>query len=102
MINIDQLIIEVTLEHPSKFLGDCFRIRLKPNGEEWWQHMMDTGKPISKEEFLSVIDPRAILDEDETFEQFLETSSFRYFFKSGDVYFMTDGDPNGFEYFWSV
>ena len=35
-------------------------------------------------------------------DQFLETSEFKYFFKSGDVCFMTDGDPNGFEYFWSV
>lgn len=101
-MEMDSLIVEVILEHPSKFLGDCFRIRQKPNGEAWWQHIMDNGEAISKDDFLKVVDPRAILDEDESFDEFLSTSEFRNFFKTGNVYFMTDGDPNGFEYFWSV
>ena len=103
MRTIDETKLEIIYESigSQKFLGPCDRIRINtPGGEEWWQHIMKHKQPISIDEFIENIDPKAVLDDDETFDEFLDIGNFTEFYKTGDVYFIADGDPNGFEFFW--
>jgi len=84
----------------SEFLGTCDRIRKKPGGEEWWQDIMERKQEITKEDFLAAVDPQAVLDDGETFDEYLETQSMDKFYRTDDFLFMADGYPNGFEFFW--
>lgn len=84
------------------YLGQCDRVRINSENENNWQQMMSLKQPISKEEFLSVIDPFSILDEDETIEEFLFNCSDVGIFKSvwgnNPCYFIA---CNGFEFIWA-
>jgi len=81
----------------------CDKMRTTPEGEAFWQEMMKTKVPISEEEFLENSDVSDILDEDETWEEYLETQIAQDevdFYKSanGAYFFQTAG----FEFIWKT
>ena len=61
---------------------------------------MRNKKEISETEFLQNTDPKDILDEDETWEQYknnMESQDKVKYYKSNNVYFFQTA---GFEFFW--
>lgn len=53
----------------------CDRFRVTPEREAFWQQMMLERVPITEEEFLSTVDLKEILDDDESWEQYKQCSS---------------------------
>lgn len=90
---------EFIIEADSTFCGACDRLRREPGGEEKWQEMMGSRREISEREFLANVDIKAVLDFDETWEDY------RYgagddivFFESDNEYFFQWA---GFEFIWN-
>ena len=88
----------------TKYLGQCDIIRKLPGGEELWHKLIANEIRITKEEFLSKVDIKAILDdEEETIDNFTGKDKDTYYATSivdGVVYyfFMT----YGFEFIWKT
>lgn len=83
-----------------QFVGPCDRIRQTSEGETWFHKTMSDKKEISEKEFIKNIDPKAILDEGETWAEYrtnMERQDTVKYYKSDDVYFF---QTVGFEYFW--
>ena len=81
------------------FIGVCDKIRHGGDKEDWWHYMMDDKEEISEDDFLEHVNPEAILDEDETWEDYKGgLSDDINFYKTDDVYFF---QTMGFEYFWN-
>lgn len=84
-----------------QFFGPCDRIRQTPDGESWWNRMMENKQEITEKEFIAHVDPRAVLDEDETWEDYnasMKRQDEVKYYKSADgVYFFQTA---GFEFFW--
>lgn len=85
----------------TKYFGQCDIIRKHPGGEELWHKLIAHEIRITKEEFLSHVNIKDILDEDETIDDFTGNDKDTYYAKSivdGVVYyfFMT----YGFEFIW--
>ena len=77
----------------------CDRLRRTPEGEDFWQDMMNTKEGISEDEFLENVIIDDILDEGETWEDYKTgLSDDIEFFKSenGATFFQTAG----FEFIW--
>lgn len=94
-----------TLNQPQrqpKFLGTCDSFRQTPEGEQQWQIMMQTKKPISENEFLKKADVNDILDEGETWADYKDNARREndplqfYESNNGLVFFQTAG----FEFIW--
>jgi len=84
-----------------KFINTCDRFRRTPEGENSWQEMMRTKEEISELKFIKMCDVSAILDEDETWEEykyfmFLQDDVKYYRSLNGFYFFQTVG----FEYIW--
>jgi hypothetical protein len=86
----------------SQYIGPCDRIRRTSSGDLWWHSVMRGKRRITEEEFLAVIDPSDILDEDETFDEFLKIHGYTSFYQYKNTYLIADDDPNGFELFWTT
>ncbi len=70
-------------DHPYKYLGQCDRLRRgSPSGERAWQQMMKEKQRILKEEFLREADLAAVVDEDETPEDWIHGLEDPLFFRS--------------------
>jgi hypothetical protein len=88
-------------EQPT-FLGSCDRFRQTEEGEQQWQIMMQTRKPISEKEFLKKVDVHDVLDEGETWNEYKENAKMEnsplefYESSNGLVFFQTAG----FEFIW--
>ena len=85
----------------TKYIGQCDRIRKTPEGDALWHKLIENEIRITKEEFLSNVDVRDILDEDDTIENFTGTDKNTYYVKSivdGVVYFFLM--TYGFEFIW--
>ena len=54
-----------------KYVGQCDKLRKEQGGEEAWQDMMSNKKQISLSKLKSSVDADAILDEDESLEDFV-------------------------------
>lgn len=62
------------------YLGQCDRIRRNnPEGESFWQEMIANAEPVSAEELEAACDVSAILDEDESLEDFVNPNDHGYF-----------------------
>ena len=89
------------IEEPVKcFNGVCDRVRKTPEGEAFWQDMMKHKEEISEEEFLQNVDPSEILDDDETWEEYLRNAQrsdpdFKFYKSKDGVYFFQTA---GFEF----
>ena len=83
------------------YMGQCDKLRRTEQGERYWQEMMDHRTPISEEEFLAHVDPSPLLDEDETWAEWLENNRQQdpdlMFYRSGAAYFVQTA---GFEFIW--
>jgi hypothetical protein len=90
------------LYHRQNFLGTCDRFRQTPEGEEQWQIMMQTKKPIPEKEFLKKVNVKDILDEGETWEEYKDVAKREgsplefYASSNGLIFFQTAG----FEFIW--
>ena len=78
------------------YLGQCDRVRCDDVGENRWQRMVTNHSKVSMDEFLSRCQTEALLDEDESIEDFIAADPDSYFAKSwwGDqecYYIMTHG-----------
>jgi hypothetical protein len=86
------------------FLGSCDHFRQTPEGEEQWQTMMQTKKPISEKDFLKKVDVHDVLDEGETWNEYKdnarrEGSPLEFYESSnGLIFFQTAG----FEFIWRI
>jgi hypothetical protein len=84
------------------FIGQCDRIRRRgPEGEWFWQQAMANAKPVSIEEFELACDVPAVLDEDESLEDFSQSGSCEFFRSEVDgqpVWFMACA---GFEFLFA-
>lgn len=83
------------------FLGSCDRIRQCIGGEEFFQKTMKNKKEITENYFLSKVNPRDVLDDDETWKQYSQTmkrqDKVRFYKSKDDIYFFQTA---GFEFFW--
>lgn len=62
------------------FIGTCDRLRINnPQNDTFWHIMIKNKSEISKSEFLQQTDITSILDEDETFDEFMNNYSGSYF-----------------------
>ena len=65
------------------YLGQCDRLRSGNScNEQKWQLMIKNSKKVSIEEFKGNCDYMAILDDDESMEDFISSDSDSYFAKS--------------------
>lgn len=82
-----------------KFFDQCDRFRCNLRREEQWQEMMRRKRRVRQSEFERNVDPSAILDDDETLDDWMASSGDGQFFRSqiGDetVYFI---QAAGFEF----
>lgn len=89
----------------TKFRGACDRFRKTQQGEDTWQEMMATCKEICESEFIGECDIRDILDEDETWEEYMYNAEGQgdpiRFYKSEEtgLYFFQTA---GFEFIWEI
>lgn len=89
----------------TKFMGACDRFRKTQQGEDRWQEMMRTCVEIHEIEFLEECDVRAVLDEDETWEEYMYGAEGQgdpiRFYKSNEtgLYFFKTA---GFEFIWEI
>jgi hypothetical protein len=79
----------------------CDKVRHDDTGEAFWQDMMKNKKKISEREFLKHVNPKNILDPDETWQQFkadkADDPDFAFYSSIDNVYFIQYA---GFEYIW--
>jgi hypothetical protein len=81
-----------------KFYGVCDKIRVNQEGEDFWQHVMSNREEITMDNFLDNVDLSSILDDGETWEDYLSgLSDDIKFYQCNDVYFFQTA---GFEFFW--
>jgi len=84
----------------ARYLGQCDNLR-KCGNEEIWQNMMRQAAPITLQEFVSAVDTSAILDPDESIEEFgaddPETGYYISKWGDKDCYFLYTA---GFEFIW--
>ena len=86
---------------------DLFRMNF-PNGEQLWHEMMNNAQHISKQQFLSQVDPSGMLDNDgsvtieQELDDFMIDDPSAYFAHSNmggkEVYFI---DTHGFEFIFT-
>lgn len=84
------------------FLGVCDKIRRTPDGERFWQAMMGAARAVDPQDLLDRIDLSAVLDPDETADQWLDALQPERFCTStvdgAAVWFI---QAAGFEYVWT-
>ena len=73
------------------YKGSCDRIRRTPEGEEYWQKMMDTRKEVSEDDFLDNVNVSEMLDDGESWSEFKtnaaqEGEPLRFYKSDGDIY----------------
>ena len=66
----------------TKYIGQCDIIRKTLEGDVLWHKLIENEIRISKDEFLSNVDVKDILDEDDTIEGFTGTDENTYYAKS--------------------
>lgn len=89
-------------EEKSSYIGQCDKVRCDSKGESFWQNMMSTKKKITQREFLKHIDPSRILDDGESFDEWVsyhkqEDDTMGFYKSSDNIYFI---QVAGFEYIW--
>ena len=84
----------------ARYIGQCDNLR-KCGNEELWQEMMQQAIPISREEFAQSVDISAILDPEESIEEWgaddPETGFYISKWGDRDCYF---AQTAGFEFIW--
>lgn len=85
------------------YLGQCDHLRLRfPEGEDFWQAMMHAAQPIPLDELERNVEVAAILDDEETLGQFVESdpdaAAFRAVVNGDPVYFL---QVAGFEFIFA-
>lgn len=85
------------------YVGQCDTIRRGScTGEAFWQEMMATAKPISRQAFARHVDPAKLLDADETLDEFVADDPTAGFYAARvagrPVYFVATG---GFEFIFT-
>lgn len=70
-MKFNKLLIE-TIGNQYEYIGQCDLLRKNNCNEKFWQDMMKKKSTITMQEFVKGIDPSRILDDDETFEQYVE------------------------------
>lgn len=97
-------LIETILNEANQiYIGQCDRIRRTTEGEDFWQELMKNKKIISKNNFLSKINPSNILDDDESIDDFIVSDKDSYFAKSivnKKIYYFIG--TSGFEFIWEI
>ncbi len=86
-----------------KFLGSCDRIRLFPQGEQFWKAMMKAKQAIKEREFVLNVNVYEFLDDFESWTQYKkdlkrENAEIKYFKAFGNTFFF---QHSGFEFIWS-
>jgi ribosomal protein S18 acetylase RimI-like enzyme len=102
---LKRLVSEQVEEPTQNYIGQCDRVRMKPGGEEFWQEMMKNRKGISRDVFLSKVNPVEILDDDETLDEYFaddEITFYRSSVAGRELYFIATSGTNGFEFIWQV
>jgi len=100
-MNLNQILKEQILNEVQSYIGQCDVIRRSEEGESFWQTLMNQAEKISKEDFLSNINPDNILEDDETVDDFIAADPDSYFAKSivnNNLYYFIG--THGFEFIW--
>ena len=66
----------------AKYFMQCDRMRMKPNGEAIWREMMKKRRTVEQSTFERNVDPKDLLDEDETLSDFIAGDPEAVFYKS--------------------
>ncbi len=103
---VERLLEDMARADTSKmhYLGQCDQLRKRSEeNEAYWHRMMDGAEPIDIKRFKRLTEYNAILDDDETLEQFIESDL------DAGFYLSTWGDRPaaflqvaGFEFIWSA
>ena len=72
---MSELIKKLLNESLKQYLGQCDRLRMiNSDNEEYWHQMMANKRKIPFKTFINSVDMSAILEDDETPEQYLKDS----------------------------